>query len=603
MTKLKGALELNWINKDKSLLYEIDEENSLGIKPTWVEKDDIRVSEPRILKLKGEYGDLDNENMIIKGDNLLALRTLVEEFKNREEKDKVKCIYIDPPFNTGDAFTHYNDNLEHSQWLTMMRDRLILLRQLLREDGAIFVHVDDNEMAYCKILLDEIFGRDCFINQVTVQMKLAAGASGGGEDKRLKKNVEYILIYVKNNSSERGFKRFNDIYEEVDLFSLIDEMEALNKSWKYTSILVSDGEFVEERTVFDAKGQPITVKKYRNLQRTTINALIKESTGKLNRESVYANYFDKIFSDTNAQTSIRTRIINEFKTLQNDEMLIASYVPRSGRDKGTFVEHYYISPTIRRIIWLKDSAQKRGNKIIKKGKLGTYWSGFPLTNLTKEGGVQFPHGKKPESLLLRIIELATLPGDIILDSFAGSGTTGATANKLGRKWILIEIGNHALTHCIPRLKHVYNGADQGGISKDVNWQGGGGFRYYEVGESIIKDLEMNWDMTLEEMSRAVFMNFDYSMIEGDTQRLETGGEEFYLGKQKGGIAICLVTKGTKIIRRTELNKLIKDLSMKHPNQKVTIFTNMGVAVKPEELSDKLDVRKIPESILKKYRMV
>ena len=603
MTKYKGSLELNWINKDKSLLYEIDEEEGMGIKPVWVEKDDMRVSEPRILKLKEEYGDTDNENMLIKGDNLLALKTLIKEFKNREEKDKVKCIYIDPPFNTGNAFEHYDDNLERSQWLTMMRDRLVLLRKLLREDGAIFVHVDDNEMAYCKILLDEIFGRDCFLNQVTVQMKLTAGASGGGEDKRLKKNVEYLLIYTKNMSSDRGFVKFNDVYEEVDLFSLIDEMEASKKSWKYTSILLGEGEYVEERTIFDAKGQPITIKKYRNIQRTTINKIITDSKSTLTREIIYNNYFDKIFSDTNAQTSIRTKIIDEFKSLQKDEMLIASYVPRSGRDKGKFVEHCYISPTIRRVIWLKDSAQKRKNKIFKTEKLGTYWSGFPLNNLTKEGGVRFPHGKKPESLVSRIIELSTLPDEIILDSFAGSGTTGAVANKLERKWILIEIGNHASTHCIPRLRRVINGEDQGGVSKEVNWQGGGGFRYYEVGESIIKDMDMNWDMALEEMSRAVFMNFDYSMIEGDTHTLETGGDEFYLGKQKGGIAICLVTKGTKIIRRTELNKLVKDLSKKYPNQKLTIFTNMGVAVKPEELSDKLDVKKIPESILKKYRMV
>ena len=205
--------------------------------------------------------------------------------------------------------------------------------------------------------------------------------------------------------------------------------------------------------------------------------------------------------------------------------------------------------------------------------------------------------------MYKIIKYFTNEGDYVLDSFLGSGTTSAVSHKMKRRWIGIELGKQAETHCLKRLNCVVNDEDQTGISKELNWQGGGGFRYYEVGESIIKDLDMNWDMTLEEMSRAVFMNFDYSMIEGDTHQLETEGDEFYLGKQKGGIAICLVTKGTKIIRRTELNKLVKDLSKKYPNQKVTIFTNMGVAVKPEELSDKLDVKKIPESILKKYRMV
>ena len=224
-------------------------------------------------------------------------------------------------------------------------------------------------------------------------------------------------------------------------------------------------------------------------------------------------------------------------------------------------------------------------------------------NCRHEGGVELKSGKKPEVLLMRILKYFSNEGDLILDSFLGSGTTAAVAHKMKRKWIGIEMGIHAETHCKSRLKNVIKDGEQTGISKEVNWKGGGGFRYYEVGESIIKDLDMNWDMTLEEMSRAVFMNFDFSLIERETHRLKTPDEEFYLGKQKSGIAICLVTKGTKIIRRTELNKLVKDLSKKYPNQKVTIFTNMGVAVKPEELSDKLDVRKIPESILKKYKMV
>jgi adenine-specific DNA-methyltransferase len=254
------------------------------------------------------------------------------------------------------------------------------------------------------------------------------------------------------------------------------------------------------------------------------------------------------------------------------------------------------------LAWLKDITEIKGKKIIRRRKMSNLWIAN-TAGLPKEGGIYFPKSKKPESLIARIIELSTNKSDIVLDSFLGSGTTAAVAHKMGRRWVGIEIGKHAETHCLKRLKGVVKGTDQTGVSKEMNWKGGGGFRFYEVGESVIKDLDMNWDMTLEEMSRAVFMNFDFSFMKGETYRPKGCDDDFHIGKQKGGIAICLVTKGTQIIRRQELNKLIKDLNKKYDNQKITIFTNMGVAVKREELGEQLDVKKIPESILKKYRMV
>ena len=457
---------------------------------TWIGKGDEPKLEPRILIENPEYsyGDPESENMLIHGDNLLALKALEQDFAG-----KIKCIYIDPPYNTGQAYEHYDDGVEHSLWLSLMKRRLEHLRNLLKTDGVIFIQLDDNEIAYCRILMDEIFGRDNFINQVAVKMKNTAGASGGGEDKRLKKNIEFILIYAKNYETEKGFQKFNDVYEEEDLFSLIDEMEANNQSWKYTSILLDKGSFVEERTIFDATGDPINIKKYKGLKRTTVKKLTQNET----REEVYIKNFNSIFSDTNAQSSIRTKIINEFKALDNDELLIASYIPKTGRDKGKTVFHYYISPSIRRVIWLKDSCEKRGKFLYKKEKLGTYWSGFPLNNLTKEGGVKFPHGKKPESLLAKIIELSTDENDYILDSFLGSGTTAAVAHKMGRRWIGIELGEHAYTHCYPRLKKVVDG-EQGGISKSVNWKGGGGFKFYTLAPSLLnKDKHGNWVISKE----------------------------------------------------------------------------------------------------------
>jgi adenine-specific DNA-methyltransferase len=376
-----------------------------------------------------------------------------------------------------------------------MRERFELLRRLLTRDGTLFCQLNDDEMAYGKVLLDEVFGRNNFLNQISVKMKQIAGASGGGEDKRLKKNIEYILVYARDKDGDGGFIKFNDVYDEEDLFEVINEMESEGRSWKYTSVLQGKGTLVEERIVRDGSGEPIKVRKYRGIVRTTINRLIRDGA---TLEGAYTDNFESIFSDTNAQTSIRTRIIDEFESLSEDELLEAEYVPRSGKDKGQVVQHYYISPTIRRVIWLKDTAVKRRGRLKKLEKTGTYWQGFPLNNLTKEGGVQFPQGKKPEALISKVLELATNPGDIVLDSFAGSGTTGAVAHKMGRRWIMVELGEHCHTHIIPRLKKVIDGEDAGGVTAAVNWKGGGGFRYYRLAPSLLEtDKWGNWVISRE----------------------------------------------------------------------------------------------------------
>jgi adenine-specific DNA-methyltransferase len=473
--------------------------NNTKLELTWIGKENRPRLEPRILledpsksyhaKHKVSSKDI-FDNLLIFGDNLLALKALEQEFTG-----KVKCIYIDPPYNTGQAFDYYDDGLEHSMWLSLIRDRCELAKKLLTRDGVLFCQLNDDEMAYGKVILDEIFGRNNFLNQISVKMKQTAGASGGGEDKRLKKNIEYILVYAKDKDGDAGFKKFNDLYDEENLFEIIDDMESEGKSWKYTSILLDKGSFVEERSILDGSGEKINIKKFKGIKRTTINALIRKN---LTREEAYINNFENIFSDTNAQTSIRTRIIEEFISLNEDEILIAEYVPKSGRDKGKIVQHFYISPTIRRVIWLKDTAIRKGNSLKKLEKAGTYWEGFPLNNLTKEGGVKFPNGKKPEALIQKIFELASNPGDLVLDSFAGSGTTGAVAHKMGRRWIMVELGEHCHTHIIPRMEKVIDGEDQGGITKAVNWKGGGGFRYYRLAPSLLeKDRWGNWIINKE----------------------------------------------------------------------------------------------------------
>lgn len=461
---------------------------------TWPGKDERPKLEPRILiedPSKSYHAQVRREtdifdNMLIKGDNLLALKALEQNYSGQ-----VKCIYIDPPYNTGDMLEQaYDDGFEHSIWLSQMRDRFEILKKLLADDGVFFCQLNDDEMAYAKVVLDEVFGRQNFLNQIAVRMKLLAGASGGGEDKRLKKNIEHILVYAKNAYGENGFDRFNDVYESVGLMDAIEAMEDAGKSWKYTSILLDKGSPVETRTVLTGDGEEIKVTRRVGLKRTTVAKLEREGR---DREGIYNEYLDKIFSDTNAQTSIRTRIIDEFESLEDGELLEAKYVPRSGKDKGKMVTHYYIANSIRRVIWLSDIAEVRGGRAVKQEKVGTWWEGFPLNNLTKEGGVRFPNGKKPESLIERVLALATQPGDLVLDSFGGSGTTGAAAHKMGRRWIMVEIGDHADTHIVERLQKVVDGTDQGGISRAQAWKGGGGFRYFTLAPSLLEqDKYGNW---------------------------------------------------------------------------------------------------------------
>lgn len=561
---------------------------------TWIGKEERPRLEPRVLveDSKKSYHAAERvsdndlfDNRLIFGDNLLALRALEQEFAG-----KIKCIYIDPPYNTGDAMPHYEDGVEHSIWLSLMRERFEVLHRLLASDGVFFCQLNDDELAYAKVLLDEVFGRPNYLNQVSVQMKLAAGASGGGEDKRLKKNVEYILVYVKDNYSESGFQRFNDVFEEVDLFDLIDDMEASGKSWKYTSILTGLGEFIEERTVFDGGGDPITVKKYKGIQRTTINALLRADREGTSRESAYLDNFERIFSDTNAQTSIRTRIMDEFVELAADELLVASYIPKSGRDKGRIVEHYYISPTIRRVIWLKDSAEKRGDKLFKREKLGTYWSGFPLNNLTKEGGVQFPHGKKPEALVKTVIDLCTVEGDWVLDSFAGSGTTAATAHKLGRKWIAIELGEHCHSHIVPRLIKVINGADTGGITTSANWKGGGGFRYYSLAPSLLqKDDFGNWVINRE--YNAELLAQAVCKIEGFTYA--PSDEHYWQHGHSTERDYIYVT--TQTLTREQIEALADEVG---PNRSLVIYCR-AFKVRNTDQFPSLTLKKIPKAVLTK----
>ncbi len=314
---------------------------------TWIGKDEEVKLEPRVLVEDPElsYGDPDSENMIIHGDNLLALKALEQEYAG-----KVKCIYIDPPYNTGNAFEHYDDGLEHSIWLNLMKQRLEILKKLLSEDGVIFVQIDDNEQAYLRVLMDEIFGRNNFVNTISVNMKNIAGASGGGEDKKLKKNIEYIHIFAKNYLRLPLFK---SAYDYIPISELVQSYREEGKSWKYTTVLVYEGDKEYIGSTVDGDGNEIKIYSRKNPIIKSINQIIKDEG--LTEAEAYAKYAKKIFQTAMPQSSIRPRVMEKVLEIGSEEDLHSiEYVPKTGRNKGKIYEQFYKGKKFRLFAWLKD---------------------------------------------------------------------------------------------------------------------------------------------------------------------------------------------------------------------------------------------------------
>jgi adenine-specific DNA-methyltransferase len=229
------------------------------------------------------------------------------------------------------------------------------------------------------------------------------------------------------------------------------------------------------------------------------------------------------------------------------------------------------------------------------------WLDIKTTGLEAEGRVGFKNSKKPEALLKRIIEMSTNTGEIVLDSFAGSATTSAVAHKLNRKWITIELGKHAEDLCVPRLKNVINGDDTG-ISKIVNWKGGGGFKYYKLGESLISGEDINWGLTYEQIAEALFYAKNFKLIENK----EFAKRGIFVGEnqhEKGVYAICTLSKNIDFIKNKEYHEIVEKMQEAHPFKELNIYTNKAVNVHKEEQEERVFIRKIPQSILKKYGLI
>ena len=258
--------------------------------------------------------------MIIHGDNLLALKALEDKYTN-----SIKCMYLDPPYNTGNAFEFYDDGLEHSIWLDLMRSRLEILRKLLREDGTMWIQIDDDEQAYLKVLCDEIFGRSNFVNMVSVNMKNIAGASGGGEDKRMKKNCEYILVYAKNYSL---LPLFNGPYEYTEMYKLVEDYRKNKKNWHYTSVLINEGEKELFGTTVDGDGNEIKLYRRIGVEVKSVKQIMKDEN--ISEKDVYYRYGKYIFEAKDAQSSIRKRVIeakNQYSI--KDDIISIEYIPKT----------------------------------------------------------------------------------------------------------------------------------------------------------------------------------------------------------------------------------------------------------------------------------
>lgn len=415
-----------------------------------------------------------DDNLIIKGNNLLALHTLKSTHAGR-----VKLIYIDPPYNTGDDSFKYNDSFNHSTWLTFMKNRLFAAKDFLRNDGSIFVQCDDTEQAYLKVLLDEVFGRENYVNTISVNMKNVAGASGGGEDKKLKKNIEYIHIYAKRYDL---LSRFKSVYEYTPIDELVKLYKETGVSWKYTSVLIDAGKKEYVGSTTDGNGDEIKIFSRNNFEIKSINQIIKSE--RLSEAEVYKKYAKKIFQTAMPQSSIRPRVIEKVKELGiQSDLYSIEYTPKTGRNKGLVYEQFYKGDSFRLFAWLSDVSEEIDGVLYKRDTQGTYWDFAKETkNLSKEGDVELLSGKKPERLLEKILCMASEKDDLILDYHLGSGTTCAVALKTGRRFIGLEQLDYGDNDSVVRLKNVVQG-DQSGISVDVKWQGGGSFVYCELAQA------------------------------------------------------------------------------------------------------------------------
>lgn len=492
---------------------------------TWIGKENRPRLEPRILiedatfshhasaRREGDQFD----NVLIHGDNLLALKALESDFAGR-----VKCIYIDPPFNTGTTFEHYDDGVEHSLWLSLMRDRLVCLHRLLAEDGFLFLQIDYRESARIKLVLDEVFGGNCFRNEIIVGRGTKNVQSQFDDIAALSSGHDTIYLYAKS-----------PLTRLPKLVALADEPQAgkWDTFWRGTD---------------------------RPTMRYDLFGIIPErGQWRWSRDRGYA-----------ARDAYQ-----EYQKQHSERVTLDEYweecVSRNGEEpnfvrlnEGTV--QYYVGP--------------RNYKL-----LSDVW--MDVRTLGKV--TNFPH-EKHEALLERILGWVTNEGDIVLDSFAGSGTTGAVAHKMRRRWIMVELGDHCETYIVPRLKSIVDGRDTGGITNSVGWSGGGGFRYYRLAPSLLEkdqfgQLVISKSYNPEMLAEAMCKHFGFSY--------KPSSEHFWLHGHSSETDFIYVT--TASLTHDQLRAISEEVG---EDRTLLICCKAFQTQNPDSFKN-LTLRKIPAAVL------
>lgn len=494
---------------------------------TWVGKDERVRLEPRVLveDSNKSHGNPKDDNMLIYGDNLLALKALEQDFAG-----KVKCVFIDPPYNTGSAFTHYDDGIEHSLWLNLIRDRLYIIQKLLTQDGTLWITIDDNECYYLKILCDEVFGRANFVTSIAWR----SGDAPNNDAKQFSVDHNLILLYSKTPGwLSKPLPRT----EEANAHYTNPDNDP-NGPW--------------------FQGNLSSPHPRKNLQFDIVSPtghIIKPPANgwRWSRESME----EKIASGEIIFTKEGTRLLRK-TYLKNQKGLAPSS------------------------LW--DNIEETGHNRQAKYELKKLFPDIPTSELFAT--------PKPERLLKMVFQIATFPGDLVLDSFAGSGTTGAVAHKMGRRWIMCELGEHCHTHIIPRMEKVIDGTDQGGISEAVGWKGGGGFKYYRLAESLlVRDKELS---TKNHPVYIINPKYDEKTLikaicKIENFRYRNEGRLHGISSESRFLHVT-----TRLINQAYLDSLAEDISK---TQSLLIYCTKRV--KGLNMPENVELKKIPRDLLEK----
>lgn len=493
---------------------------------TWIGKEQPIRIEPRLLIEKPELSNCDRdpmtENMLIHGDNLLALKALENKFAGQ-----VKCIYIDPPYNTGSAFEQYDDNLEHSEWLNLIRPRLELLWKLLSEAGSIWISIDDDEQAYMKVLCDEVFGRRAFVSTMIWQKRTSPDMRAAISD-----GHDYILVYAKNY----------DIFKATRNKLPLSEEQA--KSYKNPDN--------------DPRGPW-----------TSTDCTAQAGHGTIEQFYTFTTPAGRVIS-------LPPNLCWRFTKERLEEEIAAGRIWLGKDGKGVPRKKTYLSESTGVVPWTWWTNKEVGhNQEAKK----------EVNSLFGNNSFDTP---KPERLLERIIHIASNPGDLVLDSFLGSGTTAAVAHKMGRRYIGIEMGDHAYTHCKLRLDKVIAGEDKGGITKSANWQGGGGYRFYELAPSLINrdpfgEFVINPDYDADQLAAAVALHEGF--------RYQPDGELFW--KQSAGNENSYLFVTTRHLNAP----FLESISGTMEEGEYLVIACRSFDAKLEKAYKNITIKKIPQMLL------